>query len=78
MVNFTLKSLPKVLHKMLKEQAKRNHRSLNSEIIACLEKVTSKKPDAETVLKTASRLRQGLSLHITDKELEKFKAWGRL
>ncbi len=34
----TLKNLPDDLYQRLKEAAKANHRSLNSEVIACLEK----------------------------------------
>lgn len=39
MANLTLKNIPDALYEHLKETAQRNHRSLNSETIACLEKV---------------------------------------
>jgi plasmid stability protein len=35
----TLKNIPDVLYERLKEAAQQHHRSLNSEIIACLERV---------------------------------------
>lgn len=38
MPNLTLKNIPDDLYEMLKEAAGRHHRSLNSELIACLEK----------------------------------------
>ncbi len=37
MPNVNVKNLPKDIHRRLKERAKRNHRSLNSELIACLQ-----------------------------------------
>lgn len=38
MPNITLKNIPDKLYDRLKESAKVNHRSLNSEILHCLEK----------------------------------------
>ena len=38
MLTLTLKNIPKELHAMLKESAERNRRSLNSEILARLER----------------------------------------
>jgi antitoxin FitA len=38
MANLTLKNIPDELYERLKDTAHRNHRSLNSELIACLEK----------------------------------------
>ena len=38
MLTFTLKNIPADLHAMLKESAERNRRSLNSEILARLER----------------------------------------
>jgi plasmid stability protein len=36
--SLTIKNIPDLLHEELKRSAKRNHRSINSEIIACLER----------------------------------------
>lgn len=41
MLTLTLKNIPKDLHAMLKESAERNRRSLNSEILARLEREVS-------------------------------------
>lgn len=38
MTTLTLKNIPEALHAMLKENAERNRRSLNSEILARLER----------------------------------------
>ncbi len=38
-VNMTIKNIPDHLYLRLKESAESNHRSLNSEVIACLERV---------------------------------------
>jgi len=43
MPNISLKNLPKDIHRRLKERAKRNHRSLNSELIACLQEAVMPK-----------------------------------
>ena len=37
MANLSVKNLPKEIHRRLRERAKRNRRSLNSELIACLQ-----------------------------------------
>ena len=41
MLNLTLKNIPKEVHAMLKESAEKNRRSLNSEILARLERDVS-------------------------------------
>lgn len=38
MLTLTLKNIPEHLHSMLKQSAEENRRSLNSEILACLER----------------------------------------
>ncbi|WP_103664107.1 FitA-like ribbon-helix-helix domain-containing protein [Gracilimonas amylolytica] len=38
MANITVKNIPKPIYEKLKKQAAARHRSMNSEIIACLEK----------------------------------------
>lgn len=38
MANITVKNIPKPIYDKLKKQAESRHRSMNSEIIACLEK----------------------------------------
>jgi plasmid stability protein len=58
MTTITLKNIPDEIYSRLKKTAQRHRRSLNSEIIVCLEK--SLEPTAvrvEDVLVTARRLR---------------------
>jgi plasmid stability protein len=38
-MNITIKNIPEEIYKKLKESARLNHRSMNGEIIYCLEKV---------------------------------------
>ena len=44
MASITIKGVPSELHEGLKEAARRNHRSLRDEIIACLERHVERLP----------------------------------
>jgi plasmid stability protein len=55
MATFTLKNIPDELYKQLKETAKAHHRSINSELINCLEIVL--KPKKVPVEQRLARLR---------------------
>lgn len=62
MPNINVKNLPRDIHRRLKERAKRNHRSLNSELIACLQEAVMPRridPDeaAERIRALRSRFR---------------------
>jgi len=79
MINFTLKNIPKELHKKLKERAKLNRRSINSEIIATLEQTTQTKiVNVQEVLARTRALREKMNVHTTDEEINRFKREGRL
>ncbi len=41
MAKLTLKCFPSLLHEALKRRARRNHRSLNSEAIACIKQIVA-------------------------------------
>ncbi|MGK5092180.1 Arc family DNA-binding protein [Deltaproteobacteria bacterium TL4] len=41
MPTITIKNIPEKIHQKLKQNASQNHRSLNNEIIACLESSVS-------------------------------------
>jgi len=57
----TLKSLPDDIYERLKEAAKANYRSINSELIACLEKVLlSAQVSPQQRLNRARQLRKSL------------------
>jgi len=75
----TIKNLPDDLYESLKRSASANHRSINSEIIVCIEReVRSQKVDVETILANARRLRERIgALPITDEEFTEAKRAGR-
>jgi len=68
--SLTLKSIPEPIYRRVKLAAARNHRSMNSEIIACLEQALAPHLiDPEASLEAARRLRarfQGPELGIED------------
>lgn len=79
MPTITLKNIPEALHQKLKQNASQNHRSLNNEIIACLEKAVVAFPtDSEALLARARQIRSKIPRHLTEDMLEEFKNQGRL
>jgi len=68
--SITLKNIPDPIYQRIKLAAKRHHRSMNNEIIACLEQVLAPRPvDIESRLDEARRLREqftGTPLKIED------------
>ena len=79
MPSVTLKKIPSELYEKVKKSAQQNHRSINSEIIVCLEKVLSnRRIDPEKFLLRVERLQEQMSLpRFTDDELQKAKNEGR-
>jgi hypothetical protein len=77
---FTVKNIPPNLYEKLKKSAELNRRSINSEIIVCIEKsVQSQAIDSEKALKKARKLRSlTQAVPITDDELRLAKEDGRL
>jgi len=58
MKNITVKNIPEGIYERLKEAAETNHRSLNSEIIACLERsVVLQRLDVEETIRRADEVR---------------------
>jgi plasmid stability protein len=80
MATVTVKNIPDELYERLKTAAEINRRSINSEIIVCIENaVTSRRINPDEVLENARRLRQLTADHsISDEELNQAKAEGRL
>ena len=77
MPTITLKNLPQELHRELKNRARAHHRSLNKEVIATLQGVTTKtfQLDTEAIVQDArSRFKRPL----TAKEIDTWKKQGRL
>jgi len=80
MATVTVKNIPDELYERLKTVAKINRRSINSEIIVCIENaVTSRRINPDEVLENARRLRQlTAGRRIGDEEFNQAKAEGRL
>lgn len=79
MAAITVKNIPAGLYEKLKVNARRNHRSINSEIIVCLEKVLeSQASDPQEWLTRIRQVRQSIQAPpLTDEFLEKARAKGR-
>lgn len=74
----TLKKVPARLHLRLKERAAQHRRSLNAEMIACLEAaVAPVRVDARQLLEQARALRARVDGVLTDGELARLKDAGR-
>jgi antitoxin FitA len=57
--SITLKNIPEPIYQRIKLAAKRHHRSMNSEIIVCLEQTLAPSPaDIQARLEDARRLRE--------------------
>ena len=80
MATVTVKNIPDELYNRLKIVAETNRRSINSEIIVCIEHaVKTRRVNPDEVLENARRLRQLTADHpISDEEFNYAKAEGRL
>ncbi len=79
MPTITVKNIPPELYERLKQAAAANHRSLNSEIIVCIEQVVgSNRVEPEEILARARKLREKTANYpITDEEFLQAKSAGR-
>jgi plasmid stability protein len=79
MASVTIKNIPDELYDQLKESANAHHRSINSELIVCLERVLMPaKVSAEDRLATAKALRAKVNAkRINVSELDSAKRVGR-
>ncbi len=75
----TLKNIPDPLYTQIKTAASIHHRSLNSEILYCVERTLGiHKIDASEHIEMARKLRAKTAQHnLTDQELNEFKNKGR-
>ncbi len=80
MATVTVKNIPDELYDRLKLVAEINRRSINSEIIMCIENtVISRQINLDEVLENARQLRRLTAEHpISDEEFSQTKAEGRL
>jgi len=79
MATLTIKNIPDELYGRLKERAKQHRRSINSEVIVCLEQVLGSAPIDRTALLASIRASRQtrLGIFITDEELKVAKNEGR-
>jgi hypothetical protein len=78
MQTITVKNIPPDVHKSLKDMAKLNHRSLNNEVIFCLEKYTKmSKIDAAVLINKARSVRSKIRHKFSDAEIQSAKNEGR-
>ena len=79
MPTLTLKNIPDDLYARLKEAAQAHHRSLNSEILYCVERtLTPHKIDVSEQIAIARALRAKTAAHpITNEEINTAKNEGR-
>jgi predicted RNA-binding Zn ribbon-like protein len=80
MATVTVKNIPDDLYDRLKAVAEINRRSINSEIIVCIEHaVTSRRIAPEKILESARHLRELTAKHpISNDEFNQAKTEGRL
>lgn len=80
MATITVKNIPDELYDRLKSVAEINRRSLNSEIIKCIENaVLSRRIDIDATLANARRIRQLTAENpISEEEFTRVKAEGRI
>lgn len=80
MATLTIKNIPTELYQRLKHSAAQNRRSINNQVIVCLERVLrSPQIDSDSVLAEARALRERTSRHfLTDQDLLHVKQEGRL
>ena len=80
MATVTVKNIPDELYARLKSIAVMNRRSINSEIIMCIDRAVVSRPiDPEKLLENARQLRKLSANHpIDDEEFNQAKAIGRL
>ncbi len=79
MVTFTLKGIPEDLYALLKRQAADNRRSINSEMLVCLEaSLRGKRVDSASLLARADAVRERLNMPTyTQAALNAAKSRGR-
>jgi plasmid stability protein len=79
MPTITVKNIPEDLYERLKQAARAHRRSINSEVIVCIEKaVGTHKVDVEAEIASARELREKTGDYVlTDDDLDRFKSDGR-
>jgi plasmid stability protein len=79
MATITLKNIPDDLYEQLRRSAETNRRSINSEVIVCIERaVRARRVDPAAALARARQLREATAGYaISDEEFDAAKQAGR-
>ncbi|MGD8782337.1 MAG: Arc family DNA-binding protein [Ignavibacteria bacterium] len=78
MNNITVRNIPERIRKKLKERAAITHRSLNNEIIACLEEsLFPNNAEIEKILEQTEKIRSRLKFKVKLEDLNLAKNQGR-
>ncbi len=78
MPSITIKNIPDKIYKELKIKAAQNKRSLNNEVLFCLESyLDNRMIDVEELIKEVKKIRAGILNKISNKEVIKAKKSGR-
>ena len=78
MPSITVKNIPEPIYKKIKEQAEARHRSMNSEIIACLERsVEPKRVSPDEILQQARMMRKKVKGMLSADEIREAIDQGR-
>ena len=80
MATLTIKNVPETLVRRLKQQAVAHRRSLNLEVIACLESIAQATPvDVDAMLARVRAVRRPLrgGAKLTDRMINEMKRYGR-
>jgi antitoxin FitA len=81
MKNMSVKNIPDHTHKALKKQAETNHRSLNKEILAILERsignTSYQNPNTEKLLAEIREVRKRFKGSLTIEQIDRAKREGR-
>lgn len=79
MPSITVKNIPEEIYDRVRKQATAHHRSINSEIIACLEQtVKPQQVSTDYILQEARRLRKKAKGSLSSEEIESAIHQGRL
>ncbi|RCK77795.1 MAG: hypothetical protein OZSIB_2853 [Candidatus Ozemobacter sibiricus] len=78
MASILVKNIPPAIHEAIKERAKRNFRSVNNEIIACLHEILfPRKIDPQAELEKVKQLRKLVNGFLKEEDLTKMISKGR-
>ena len=79
MASITIKDIPSEVHEKLIERAMLNRRSLNAEIIECLESIFRvRRIDPEQELERIKQVREEIGLSLTDELTDELLTQGEL